>query len=316
MIDRLINLLVMLTLIEMMAAIGLSVTLAELAGVARNVSLLLRAALANYVCVPAVTVGLLLLFDAPPLVAVGFLILAACPGAPFGPPLAAIAKGDVPAAVGLMVVLAGSSALVAPVLLSFLLPLLAGNEPLEIDALKIVGTLLATQLLPLCAGLAVRHWLPRLADRVRPPATLLSKALNLATVGSILATKYRLVLDTPLRAYAGMLALLVASWVAGWLLGGPGSARRKAMALTTSLRNVGVGLVIATASFADTPAVTATLVYGLFEILGSLLLALAWARTAVRRVDLSEPDRGAPPADTAGGGPERSTEPDRMTGSG
>jgi BASS family bile acid:Na+ symporter len=52
------------------------------------------------------------------------------------------------------------------------------------------------------------------------------------------------------------------------------------MALTTSLRNVGVGLVIAPGSFAGTPAVTAALVYGLFEILGSLLLALAWARRA------------------------------------
>jgi BASS family bile acid:Na+ symporter len=50
------------------------------------------------------------------------------------------------------------------------------------------------------------------------------------------------------------------------------------MALTTSLRNVGVGLVIATGSFAGTAAVTAALAYGIFEIVGSLLLALGWAQ--------------------------------------
>jgi BASS family bile acid:Na+ symporter len=77
-----------------------------------------------------------------------------------------------------------------------------------------------------------------------------------------------------------MLALLLASWAAGWLLGGPGVDARKAMTLTTSLRNVGVGLVIATGAFAGTPAVTAVLVYGLFEVVGSLLLALGWARVA------------------------------------
>ncbi len=49
-------------------------------------------------------------------------------------------------------------------------------------------------------------------------------------------------------------------------------------ALTTALRNVGVGLVIATGAFAGSPAVTAALAYGLFEVLGSLLLALAWGR--------------------------------------
>jgi bile acid:Na+ symporter, BASS family len=283
MIDRLINVLVMVTLIEMMAATGLGVTLGDLAGVARNWRLLARAALANYVCVPAVTVSLLILFDAQPLIAVGFLILAACPGAPFGPPLTAIAKGDVPAAVGLMVVLAGSSALIAPLLLCYLLQILPGSEPLEVHAMKIVGTLLLTQLLPLYAGVSVRQWQPALADRLRQPAALLSKVLNLGTVGSILIAKFHLVLDTPARGFAGMFALLIASWAAGWWLGGPGFGQRKAMTLTTSLRNVGVGLVIATGSFAGTPAVTATLVFGLFEIVGSLLLALAWAQHARTR---------------------------------
>src|SRR5436305_14450542 len=85
-IDKLINFLVTITLIEMMVAIGLSVTFADLAGVVRNWRLVARAALANYVCVPAATVGLLLLFAAHPMVAAGFLILAVCPGAPYGPP--------------------------------------------------------------------------------------------------------------------------------------------------------------------------------------------------------------------------------------
>src|SRR4051794_22477588 len=100
--DRLINLLVTITLVEMMVAIGLNVTFADLAGVVRNRRLLLRAGLANYVGVPAATVGLLFLFDPHPMVAAGFLILAVCPGAPYGPPVTAIAKGNVAVAVGLM----------------------------------------------------------------------------------------------------------------------------------------------------------------------------------------------------------------------
>ena len=37
------------------------------------------------------------------------------------------------------------------------------------------------------------------------------------------------------------------------------------MALTTALRNVGVGLVIVTGNFAGTPAVSAALAYGIVE---------------------------------------------------
>src|SRR5262249_14900484 len=81
------------------------------------------------------------------------------------------------------------------------------------------------------------------------------------------------------RGFVGMLSLLAGSLVIGWFAGGPGSASRKTMALTTSLRNVGVGLVIVTGNFAGTPAVTAALAYGIVEVLGSLLVAM-WFRRA------------------------------------
>lgn len=296
-IDHFINALVTVTLVEMMVTVGLSVTFVDLAGVVRNGRLLARAALANYVCVPAVTVGLLLLFGAQPMVAAGFLVLAVCPGAPYGPPFAAIAKGNVAVAVGLMVVLAGSSAVLAPVLLSYLLPLVSEGEPLKVDTIRIVGTLLATQLLPLGVGVAVRQWRPALADRLRGPGSLISKILNLAVVGLILVVQYPSLAEIRPRGLAGMLALLVASWAAGWLLGGPGPETRKAMTLTTSLRNVGVGLVIATGAFAGTAAVTAAVAYGLSEVVGSLLLALWWARRG------TPPDHGSMGTDKASSSP-------------
>jgi bile acid:Na+ symporter, BASS family len=82
----------------------------------------------------------------------------------------------------------------------------------------------------------------------------------------------------PMTAFAGMLILLITSLVIGWIAGGPGRDDRRTMALTTSLRNVGLGLVIVTGNFAGTPAVSAALAYGIVEVLGSLAVALWWAR--------------------------------------
>jgi BASS family bile acid:Na+ symporter len=76
-----------------------------------------------------------------------------------------------------------------------------------------------------------------------------------------------------------MLILLLVSLVIGWLTGGSGTDNRKTMALTTALRNVGVGLVIVTSNFAGTPAVSAALAYGIVVVLGSLLIALWWGQT-------------------------------------
>jgi bile acid:Na+ symporter, BASS family len=275
-IDRIINVLVTVTLIEMMVATGLSVTLADLAGTCKDWRLVLRAALANYVCVPAATVALLLWFKPQPMVSTGFLILAVCPGAPYGPPFTAIAKGSVPIAVGLMAILAGSSAIIAPVLLHNLLLLFSEHEPLLLDAPKIAVTLLLTQLAPLCLGVALRERRSTLASMLQGPAALISKVLNLIVVGLILITQFQLLTDIRPLAFLGMLILLVMCCCVGWILGGSHTDARKAMALTTALRNVGVGLVIATGTFAGTPAVTAVLAYGIIEIIGSLLLAFGW----------------------------------------
>ena len=271
--DRLINILVTITLVEMMIATGMGVTFGVLADVSKDWRLVTRAVLANYVCVPAAAIGLLLLFSPHPMVVAGFLILAVCPGAPYGPPFTAIAKGNIAVAIGLMAILAGSSAFIAPVLLRYFLSLLTPDQRLKVDAAKIIGTLLATQLVPLCVGLSIRQWRPALADRLQQPAILVSKVLNLLVVILILSAQFHLLLEIRPRGFLGMLALLIASWAAGYLLGGPASDTRKAMILTTSLRNVGVGLVIATGSFPGTPAVTAVLAYGILEILGSMLLA-------------------------------------------
>lgn len=279
-LDRLINILVTITLIEMMVLIGLRVTFAELGRVARNWRLVGRAAVANYLLVPAVAVGLLVWFDANPMVAAGFLILAVCPGAPFGPPFAGIARANVPIAVGLMVILAGSSAVISPLLLQLLLPWISGGEAPRIDLPGMLGALLITQLLPLLCGLLLRHWRPQLADRLLDPLELVSKILNLGVAGLILATQFSMLLDIRVRGFVGMLILLVASLVIGWLAGGAGGDVRRTMALTTALRNVGVGLVIVTANFSGTPAVSAALAYGIVEVFGSLLVAFWWGRRA------------------------------------
>jgi BASS family bile acid:Na+ symporter len=174
-LNQLTNVLASITLFEMMVAIGLGVSFGDVLRVATDWRLVSKAALASYVCVPAAAVGLLMLFHAEPYVAAGFLIAAVCPGAPYGPPFTGMAKGNVVISVGLMVILAGSSALMAPLLLQLLLPfvlqflpaLSQDSPPLAIEGPKVVMTLLIAQFLPLCAGLALRQWRPELSDRLK-----------------------------------------------------------------------------------------------------------------------------------------------------
>ena len=134
-LDQILNLLVTTTLIAMMVTVGLQVTVTELAYALADYRTLLRAGVANYLFVPALTILLLVGFDADPMVAAGFLVLAVFPGAPFGPPLVAIAGGNLTAAAGLMTALAASSTIVSPILLFLLLPWLLGGDARQINLL-------------------------------------------------------------------------------------------------------------------------------------------------------------------------------------
>jgi len=280
--DQIIGILALITLVEMMVSVGLSTSVSDFVTAATDWRLITRGVLANYVLVPAVTVGLLLLFRAPPMVAIGFLILAVCPGGPYGPPYTAIARVNAGAAAGLMVVLVGSSALISPALLRAFAGPLAGDQPLNINVARMSLTLVLGQVLPLLVGLGLSHWRPQTAARLVGPARRGATLLNAAFLALVLAAQYRLLLQIKPMAWIGMLTLLVSCAAIGWASGGADAGGRKAMALTTAVRNNGVGMVIATGAFPGTPAVTAAMIYGLVGFLGSLLLALAWGRRGAK----------------------------------
>src|SRR5262249_29122908 len=152
-----------------------------------------------------------------------------CPGAPVGPPFAAIARGDVPSAIGQMVVLAGLSALFSPALLGMLLDRLLPASELQIDYLAIVRTLLMAQILPLAVGLAIYHRLPKLAERVAKPIGVVANLLLVVVVVMLLMKEYETLALIRLRGWFGMVLLLASSLGIGWLCGGPGRPTRKTL---------------------------------------------------------------------------------------
>jgi bile acid:Na+ symporter, BASS family len=276
--DKLVNPLVLILLIEMMVATGLGVSFGDLAGVVKNAGLLARAALANYVLVPAAAILLLYLFHTAPMVTAGFLLVAVCPAAPFAPPLTAMARGNVNVAVGLMVVLAASSAILAPILLSFLLPLMARGANLKIDTFKIVTTLLMTQILPLGIGMLVHSRLQKHAAKLRQRANLLSAVLSHVVFALIISLQYKTLAEIRWVGFVGLILLILLCLTAGWIVGGQVIGIRRAVSLTTAARNVGVALVIATASFPDSAAVTAVIVVAIFQTVLLTLISLSMGR--------------------------------------
>ncbi len=280
-------------LVAMMLSMGLGVSGGALLASVRPARRLVLGLIANFVLLPAVTLGLLRLFHADPMIAAGFVILAACPGAPVGPTLTGIARGDVPWSLGMMLILAGLSTVLTPALLGLLLPWIAPGDHSRVDFWEIVQILLVTQLLPLALGQGLRQVAPGWARRLERPVGFLANVLLLALVVAIVVTHFGMLAGIRPRGWLGTGLLLLAGLGLGWSCGGPDDASRRALATTTATRNVALALVIVGSNFAGTPAVTAVVAYGLVCTLGTLGAALLLRRlgaSSAERVRPASPD--------------------------
>ena len=190
------------------------------------------------------------------------MLLGAAAGAPFLPKLTELAKGDLPFAVGIMVLLAVGTVGYLPLVLPLLLP------GISTDSKKIAGWLFLLTLLPLATGLALRARYEEVAARVKPVLDWISN-VSLVPMVLLLAVAN---IDKILHVFGtrGILAgfLLVAlGFGIGWLLGGPGLDTRRALALGTGQRNIGAALVVATESFSDPSVVIMIIVVAIVGLL-------------------------------------------------
>ena len=248
--------------ISSMTAMGVGFTVRQIIDALRDKRLVLLALLANFVAMPlgALALDKILSLDEP--LGVGLLLLGASAGAPFLPKLTELAKGNLPFAVGIMMLLAIGTVGYLPLVLPLLLP------GITVNSAKIAGWLFLLTLLPLAAGLFLRALREELATRVK---SVLDWVSNVSLVPMVLLLAVANI-DKILHVFGtrGILAgfLLVAlGFGIGWILGGPGSDTRRALALGTGQRNIAAAFVVASESFSDPSVVIMVMVVTIVGLL-------------------------------------------------
>lgn len=256
-----------------MLAMGLGLTVAEIATPLRNVRLVALALAVNFVLMPLVAFALvsLLRLDRP--LGVGLLLLGMAAGAPFLPKLAQIAKGDLAFGVGLMVLLMVVTVGYLPIVLPLLLPGVA------VDPMTIGRSLLLLMLFPLAGALTVRAYFVGVAVRVKPLLDRLSNLglillVTLITVGNI--GNVLSVFGT--RGILAGLLFIAIGFVLGWSLGGRDGRTRRVLALGTAQRNIAAALIVSQ-SFTDPKVVVMVVVVAIV----SLLLLMPLSRSLGKR---------------------------------
>ena len=266
----LIPLLIKISIVLSVFAIGLKASFADATYLFRRPALLARALLSMNVVMPvfALIVGLSFELNAP--VKIALIALSVSPIPPILPNRALKSGGEENYTIGLLV----ATAMLAFILIPLTIELfeVVSGVTMNVRARDVALIVMTTVLLPLIVGISVRALWPAFAERAAKPIAIVGTVLLALTCLPILFTSLRatatLVGDGTLFALA---SFAIVGMIAGHLLGGPDPENRAVLALATSARHPAVAFAIAQANFPDQRLAGAVILF--YLVLSTILAA-------------------------------------------
>ena len=276
-IPEYINMLSYLFVVVYMLSVPLEATRGEIVKTLGHLNLMGRALLANFVIIPICGIIIARFFDLPQEIRIGFLLLVMAPGGLLALQFARISNGNRVFAVALLFVFCLLAILITPaVVLLFFHREGAGKLPFA----WLILMLFLLIVVPALVGRALQRLIPQHAPKLGLWLGRLSIVIFI--IAAVTAGRYK----TPaikLMGTNGIVAivlLILFSWAVGWLMGGPEDGNRKVLAISSSMRNVGVCLPIASNYFAGTDVSIPILAFSGIMIPMNMVFALVTRRMA------------------------------------
>ncbi len=259
-----------------MLGMGMTMTVDDFKGVLQSPKAVLIGVVAQFVVMPGLAYVLCKLFNLPPEIAVGVILVGCCPGGTALNVITYMAKGNV----ALSVACTSVSTLLAPVLTPAIFYLLA-SQWLKIDAASMFISISQVVLLPIVIGLILRTWLKRQVESYIQVMPLVSVIAIVAIVAAIIGGSKAAILQSGLL----ILAVVILHNGLGYLLGFTAArffklpyADSKAIAIEVGMQNSGLGVALAAVHFAASPITAVpSAIFSLWHNISGPALATYWA---------------------------------------
>lgn len=212
-------------------------------------------------------------------IAIGIMVLAACPGGPTSNLITHLAKGDT----GLSVSLTSANSLITiftiPFIVDFALTYFSdAQEVIQIDKLKTIAQIFIIVIIPVSLGMLLKRSKPAFADKMNKPVKIASGlVLFLVIIGLILKKKADLI---PYLQQAGIAALVLnlATMFVGYTtakLAKLGPAQSITISIESGIQNGTMAIAIASGILMNENYAIAPAVYSLIMfVTGGFLIGL------------------------------------------
>lgn len=259
-----------------MFGMGITMTVGDFKSVLQSPKAVAIGVVAQFVAMPGLAYLLCKLFQLPPEIAIGVILVGCCPGGTASNVITYMAKGNT----ALSVACTSVSTLLAPIFTPAIFYVLA-SQWIEINALSMLVSILQVVLFPIVLGLIVRALLKQKVSTYIQVMPLISVIAIVAIVAAIIAGSKTQILQSGL-IILGIVALHNGM---GYLLGYWASRMFKlaeidcrAVSIEVGMQNSGLGVALAATHFAASPLTALpSAIFSLWHNISGPALATYWA---------------------------------------
>ncbi|MEE4297395.1 MAG: bile acid:sodium symporter family protein [Wenzhouxiangella sp.] len=288
-----------ISLFILMTGVGLTLRLKDFRSVLDYPRALILGTLAQIVFLPGMAFALALLLSLPPAIAVGLVVVAACPGGTTSNVFAFLGKGNL----ALSILMTASASLITVITLPLFANWAIGlftsqaiEQPLQLPIVDTFIMLLVIIFLPVMLGMGLRSWKTGLAGKLEGAVSAFGMVVLFALVILIAYQTRDHLLELLLQAGPSVIALNVIGIATGFViarLGGHDFADGLTLAMELGIKNSTIGLTVTLTLLGSADIAMPAALYGLLMFFSAGILVAVGRRHA--RLNLRPKSSEIPP---------------------
>lgn len=259
-----------ISLIIIMFGLGLSLTLSDFKRIFMYPKAILVGLVSQMIFLPMIAYFIAIYFELSPVIAIGLMLLAACPGGATSNMVTFLAKGDLALSVSLTAFASMLSVITIPLIVQFSLETFLGaNKSVDVDKLGMIAQLLVIVIIPVSLGMLVNAKASKFAKRIDKSFKIASSLIFVLVIAALVYTMRATFMEYIGEAGLPAILLNIATMLVGFLLALGFKLPKKqlvSISIESGIQNGTLAITIATltlnnAEFAIVPAVYGILMY-------------------------------------------------------
>jgi len=236
-----------------MFGMGITLTFNDFSEVVKHPKSVIVGVVGQFVIMPAIAFALAKLFALPTDLAIGVILVGACPGGTSSNVMTYLAKGNTALSVACTTI----STLLAPLLTPVIFYVLA-SQWIDIDASAMFASVLKMVLFPIFLGLVIRALLKKQMAQISQTMPLVSVIAIVLILAAVVAGSKDKIIDSGLLIFGVVVLHNCLGYLVGFLAAKAlrlNNYDSKAIAIEVGMQNSGLGAALATAHFNPIAAV-------------------------------------------------------------